>query len=298
MRAFQRIDEAPGGGDGRLQRAAPHRALDHRLDRARQERHAAFQRTQPCATAVPAARRVPEAREEFRQQLRPVEIEVHPVAEHRQHRGVVTRGGEHLAQCRIDARVDGEQRVAQVVRNHARVPWVARVGEMPELVAGAMAFRKRAMEQVPVFARQQRGCELAFRGNAGQQPLQQRAIAIRCLAVNVAALHRMIAMARAHRVEEFRRIALHVERAIVKAPFDQLHAVEIRHAHGLHGIDGRDAASGAARDRPEVMLRIHLVGTRRPQPRFAGAKLVGHVEMAFAGRRATGADLRPYRARQ
>jgi hypothetical protein len=115
--------------------------LDHRLERPRQIGDAGAQSTQKSARHPEASPGETQAHQHFRQQLRTVVVKVDAVAEYCEDAGLGSRRSEQRRQRAVDRRINIEQCTLEFARSLRIVPRVPGIDEMPELMAGAMAFR-------------------------------------------------------------------------------------------------------------------------------------------------------------
>ena len=115
------------------------------------------------------------------------------------------------------------------------------------------------------------------------------------VAVTVAPAHRMPAVPGVNLLQESGRVAAFVEGAVVQAPLEDLHPVQIRVQGALYRVDHTDAAAGPARGAPIIIGRVDFVLLDPPQHRLAGTDLFQVVKPSDLAARTAAADFRPDR---
>ena len=220
----------------------------------------------------------------------------HAVAGEHDDRGAVVNPFQHFADGRVDRDVDVPERIADDARLFRVVPWMARIVDMPALVPDAVTLAEDLAEEIPFGALQEVLRDLRLDADPPQQ-LFPEFDEVLCVAVGVADdAQRVSAEACLDLVGERRRPRDETILRIVRAPLDQLHAVQILRQARKGNIEHRHVAPGATQVIPEG-LALQLIADQAAIGLVrAGFDLHPRIDAA-SGRVASGLEGGPRRAR-
>ena len=151
----------------------------------------------------------------------------------------------------VEGPIDVAHRVSERGREGRVVARVARVVEVPALMADAVAVAERGHEEIPRLTGEQVLRDRRLPRDAGQQVIAKRALGVRPVHHPVAATERRGAMARVHLRDQLGgpRAGRHV--GVVGAPVDDLEAVHVRTERRLRDVEEAEAPTGATERVPE-----------------------------------------------